>query len=123
MWPAKYWCWCELNPAGAAEANKEVSAHCHDHRKHGEVAIAPLQLRHVREVHSVDAGDRGRHGEDRSPTGQPPAGRALPGSLKQHAGFKGETQHLAQRVDLLENAVHVVNDVSVVGPEGRIDAR
>jgi hypothetical protein len=120
---AKSWDWCKLDPAGAAETNEEVGADRDDHRDHGEIAIAPLELRHVREVHPVDARDRSRYGEDCSPAGEPPACLALPGRLKQQARFKGEAQHLAQRVDLLEHAVHVVNDVSVIGPEGGINAR
>ena len=36
-----------------------------------EIAVGPAQLGHVLEIHAVDAGDRGRHGEDGGPGGEP----------------------------------------------------
>src|SRR5688572_6584552 len=49
-----------LQPAGPLEAPVEEAADAGHQEQHGRVAERPAQLRHVVEVHAVDAGDRGR---------------------------------------------------------------
>src|SRR3546814_15375569 len=39
-------------------------------RERHRVAEAPVEFGHVEELHAVDAGDRGRDGEDRGPGGE-----------------------------------------------------
>ena len=41
-----------------------------DRADHGEIAELPLQLRHVLEVHAVDAGNRGWNRDDGEPSGR-----------------------------------------------------
>src|SRR3954464_12127093 len=56
-----------LQPLDVAEVEEEADRD-QDHEPDGaRVADAPVQLGHVTEVHAVDAGDQGRHGQDRCP--------------------------------------------------------
>src|SRR5919106_4642933 len=54
-----------LQPAGAPEEAIEQRAERQHHGEHERVAEAPAQLRHVLEVHAVDAGQHGGDGDDR----------------------------------------------------------
>src|SRR3546814_3419415 len=60
----------ELQPADALEAPVEQAADAGHQAKREGVAEPPVQFGHVQEIHAVDAGDRGRHGEDRGPGGE-----------------------------------------------------
>src|SRR5215475_4107828 len=64
---------CGSEPAVAAKSPVERAADGDDQADHKKIAIAPFELRHELEVHAVDAGDCGRHGEDGSP-GREPSG-------------------------------------------------
>ena len=65
-------------PAGAAESPVQVDAdRAAITQQHGGIAELPPQLRHVVEVHAVDPGHGGGHGEDRHPGGD---ARACPRS-------------------------------------------
>src|SRR6478609_5498253 len=57
-------------PPDATEAPVQSEAGERHHPHDDEIAVLPLQLRDVLEVHPVDAGDGGRDGEDRKPGGE-----------------------------------------------------
>src|SRR5690348_16594405 len=58
-------------PAGFLEARPQPAVEA-GHQSDGKrVAERPVELRHVPEVHAVDAGDHGRHGDQRTVGGEP----------------------------------------------------
>jgi uncharacterized protein DUF3300 len=54
-------------PSRAPKSPVQPGACNHDDADNGEIAVFPLQLRHVLEVHAVDAGDCGWDCDDRKP--------------------------------------------------------
>src|SRR5262245_19484757 len=58
-----------LQPADLLEARVQPDARRDDDADRDRIAEHPLELRHVLEVHSPDAGEGGRDGEDRRPGG------------------------------------------------------
>ena len=87
--------------------------------------IAPdrPQLRHVLEVHAVDPGDGGRHGEDGGPAGELAHHLALSICGKQQVRIERPLQHLSQNVDALVDADDVVVHVRVVRADLLVDER
>src|SRR5687767_893638 len=56
-----------LQPADAPEPPEQACAYQQNRADHAKIAVLPLQLRHVLEVHAVDAGDRRRDRDDGEP--------------------------------------------------------
>jgi hypothetical protein len=73
------------------------------------IAVFPLELGHVLEVH---AGDGGRHCENGRPGGELAGDGVLLHLAGHQARLEGEGQHLAQRVDVLLDAADMVADVA-----------
>src|SRR5262249_49085558 len=83
-----------------------------DEPKNEKVSILPFELGHMLEVHAVDASNCSRNGENGGPCSQAPSDSSLLRLPDHQASFKCEGQHLAQRVDLLLNAAHMIADVT-----------
>src|SRR5450432_1074978 len=60
-----------LQPLGAAEQPPHEGASHSDDDQRRRIAPRQLQFWHVLEIHSPDAGERRRYGEDAGPGGQP----------------------------------------------------
>src|SRR3954469_8567272 len=65
------------DPPGPAEAHEQDRANSHYSENHSQITVAPVQLRHIFEVHAVEAGDGGRHSQNRGPSGELAADGAL----------------------------------------------
>ena len=65
------------DPAGLSEAGEEDGAGNRHAQKDGKVAVAPVEFRHVIEVHALETGNRGRYRQDRRPAGELAVDRAL----------------------------------------------
>src|SRR5215208_935542 len=67
-----------LQPLDALEVDVQAGGEPDHDRNRERVPVLPLQLRHVLEVHPVDAGDQRRHRENRRPRGDGPHLLVLP---------------------------------------------
>src|SRR5215212_10011310 len=58
-----------LQPLDAPEVGPQPCGDAEHHEQRDGIAVVPLELRHVLEVHAVDAGYQRRDRQDRSPCG------------------------------------------------------
>src|SRR3546814_9034500 len=59
------------------EAPEDEPRTAEDQGQRERIAKGPVEFGHELEIHAVDAGDRGRHREDRRPGGELPRDHAL----------------------------------------------
>ena len=85
-----------LEPSCPSETVVESSTNCQHKEQCPWIAEGPFQLRHVFEIHSVDAGDRRRHGQYGGPAAELFDDVVLPRSGKQQTGLEGGGEALAQ---------------------------
>src|SRR3954453_17712546 len=101
-------------PVGAAEPAVQHGADHGNHHEHGRISVAPRELRHVPEVHAVDAGDHRRHGEDRHPRGDPPHVGVLAHRDLREVRLERAAEQLAEAVDPARDPHEVVVHVAEV---------
>src|SRR3546814_11964473 len=74
-------------PADVFEAPEDEPRTAEDQGQRERIAKGPVEFGHELEIHAVDAGDRGRHGEDRRPGGELPRDPALTLLFEHAVGF------------------------------------
>jgi hypothetical protein len=92
-----------LEPGGPAKAVVESTADRQHQQQACGITERPLQLRHVFEVHPVNAGDRRWHREDRRPAAELFDNIVLPRGGEQQAGLERGRQPLAQVASFTSN--------------------
>src|SRR5215210_8177977 len=103
-----------LQPADALEVAVQRGADDRHRQKRGGVAELPAELRHVVEVHPVDAGYRGGHGDDRDPGGDAPHVLVLAHADLGEVGLQRAREQVAHGVELVAGADEVVVHVPEV---------
>src|ERR671922_2482062 len=110
-----------LEPARAPEEAVEHGAQRQHHGEHEWIAEAPAELRHVLEVHAVDAGQHGGNGEDGDDRGNAPdVVILLHGDLRE-VRLEDAREQVAVAVELLVHPDQVVVDVAEVGAHLRVN--
>ena len=95
-------------------------SHGRSHQRQRErIADALVQLGHVLEVHPVDAGDEGGHGDDRRPGGDAAHDLVLLDPEQRQVRLEDRGQQLALGVDLLVDPPRVVGHVAEVAAQAR----
>ena len=96
--------------------NQSSTADDPDHQDEGErVAVGPVQLGHVVEVHAVDAGDQGGHDDERGTGGDLAHVLVLLHRDPREVGVEGGRQQDVEAVDHLRDPLEVVGHVAEVG--------
>src|SRR5436190_21951133 len=83
-------------PVIPLEAVIKEAAQSEDEGKDDEIAILPFELGHVVEIHSIDAGESRRHGENGGPGREHAGDGALLRLAHHQARFESEGQNLSQ---------------------------
>jgi len=102
-------------PSGTFEANIEHAAKCCDHTQSNKIAVFHSKFGHVLEVHTIDSGNRCRHGENGGPGGKLSCDGALPLLFQQVACFEDRRDDIAQAPHHLLDAVHVLQGITKIG--------
>src|SRR5205823_999391 len=85
-------------------------------------AVSGMKLRHIFEVHPVDAGYRGWYGEDRRPCRKPLGNRSDPLLLEQAADLEHGAERVAQARHSRLDPRDMVLDVTEIDPRLTVDA-
>src|ERR1700730_15878329 len=112
-----------LEPRSPSETVVESSTNCQHKEQRPWVAEGPLQLRHVFEIHSVDAGYRRRHCQYGGPAAELLDDVVLPRCGKKQTGLEGGSEALSQIDDRLVHQQHVIVDIAKVRFDGRAAGR
>src|SRR3546814_20298646 len=82
----------------------------HQRERH-RVAEAPVEFGHVEEIHAVDAGDRGRDGEDRGPGGELAGDDALALLFEEAVGLEDPRGDVAEARETESGALDMVPQI------------
>src|SRR5262249_17724363 len=85
----------QLQPTVAAELHVKSDADGDNNPDREIIAVSPLELGHVLEIHPVDSGNGGGYSQNGGPGPQPKPDPGLLGPPGHQARFKDEGQHLA----------------------------
>ena len=85
----------QLQPTVAAELHIKRGADGDNDPDHEIIAVRPLKLRHVLEIHPVNSGNRGGYGQDGGPGGKPARYLGLLRLPGHQARLEGEGEHFA----------------------------
>src|SRR3546814_1603706 len=80
------------------EAPEDEPRTAEDQGQRERIAKGPVEFGHELEIHAVDAGDRGRHREDRRPGGELPRDHALTLLFEHAVGLDHRGGDVAQAV-------------------------
>src|SRR4029434_999216 len=110
-----------LKPLGFTKQVELVDIYPRHYRERERVAVGPLELRHVLEIHAVDTGDHGRHGHQRRVGGKPLHDLALLQRDEGQVDQGPRDHHVALVVYRLVDAREVVVDVAEIILGARAD--
>src|SRR3546814_4045721 len=99
------------------KAPEEEPRTAEDQGQRERIAKGPGEFGHELEIHPVDAGDRGRHREDRRPGGELPRDHALTLLFEHAVGLDHRGGDVAQSVEAIFGALHMVPNVAVRSEE------
>src|SRR3982751_6582101 len=99
------------NPSRSLESPVKQPVDYHHHGDRKGVAAGPVELRHVLEVHSVDAGDQRGNGDESTPRGQ--ALRHFTFGKADECDVHGDSglEHFANAVDRALDAREMIEHV------------
>src|ERR1700722_13822034 len=112
-----------LEPPCLLEPDVQSRAEQRNDAENDEIAIIRLQLRHIGEIHTVDAGDRRRHRKDRRPGGELARDHPLSLLLEQMGRLEHRGENFAQTPDPRLDTSDVIEHVLKIRPHVPVERR